>query len=202
MIYIPGTARLYSALLRCVMKFDYMGKNVRLMPSCDIRRGAAPYIHLGNNVSMAQDVWLNIPYEAPPPVKGKPTIKICDGAAIGRRCTISGVHRIEIGEKALFGPGVFISDHSHEFENPTLPIRDQGITDGGMIVIGEGCWFGHNSAVVTHRGREIRIGRNSIVGANAVVTKSFPANSVLIGIPARNVGMISRIPHNHNPAEA
>jgi acetyltransferase-like isoleucine patch superfamily enzyme len=195
MFYITGTNRAYSMFLRFFMKFDYIGKNVIIATSCDIHRAAAPYIRLGNNVTLSKDVWLNIPFEAPAPVKNNPIITIGDGVAIGRRCTISGVHKIEIGEKSLFGPSVFITDHSHEFENPSLPIMDQGITEGGTIIIEEGCWFGHSSAVVTHRGREIRIGRNSIIGANAVVTKSFPANSVLIGIPARNVGRLSRIPH-------
>jgi acetyltransferase-like isoleucine patch superfamily enzyme len=191
-IYIHGTKRFYSFLLRLCMPFDHMGRNVIIAPSCDIRRGAARYIHLEDNVSLSQDVWLNIPYEAPPPVRNNPVITIKKGTAVGRRCTISGVHKIVIGEKTLFGPGVFITDHSHEFENPNMPIMDQGITEGGVILIEDGCWFGHNSAVVCHRGREIRIGRDSIIGANAVVTKSFPANSVLVGIPARNVGEMFR----------
>ncbi|MBA7675778.1 hypothetical protein ES703_84015 [subsurface metagenome] len=199
MIHITGTNRVYSLLLRFFMKFDYMGKNVIIAPSCDIHRVATPYIHLGNNVSLGKDVWLNIPCEALAPVKNSPIIRICNCVAIGRRCTISGVHRIEIGEKALFGPGVFITDHSHEFEKPAMPIKDQGITEGGTIIIEDGCWLGHNSAVITSRGREIRIGQNSIIGANAVVTQSFPANSVLVGAPARNVGRISRIPHGQSP---
>jgi acetyltransferase-like isoleucine patch superfamily enzyme len=199
MIYIKGTNRVYSMLLRFFMKFDYMGGNVIISPSCDIHRAAAPYIHLGNNVTLSKDVWLNIPCEAPLPVKNSPVIMIGDGSAIGRRCTISGVHRIEIGEKSLFGPGVFITDHSHEFKNPSLPIMDQGITEGGTIIIEKGCWFGHNCAVVAHHGHEVRIGRDSIIGANAVVTKSFPARSVLVGNPARNVGRMTRIPHGESP---
>lgn len=187
MLHVPGTTRTFTFLLRYVMKFDYMGRGVKISPSCDIRRGAAPYIYLGDNVSLAQDVWLNIPYEASPPVKGCPVIKIGNGVAIGRRCTISGINRIEIGEKALFGPNVFVTDHSHNFENPTIPIMDQGVTKGGTIIIEEGCWFGYNSAVISHRGREVRIGRNTVIGANAVVTKSCPPNSVLVGIPARNI---------------
>jgi acetyltransferase-like isoleucine patch superfamily enzyme len=178
--------------MRHLMSFDFMGINVTIAPSCDIRPGAAPCIHLGNDIVLSQDVWLNIPYEAPVPVKGSPIIKICDGAAIGRRCTISGINRIEIGEKSLFGPSVFITDHSHEFKSTILPIQDQGVTEGGTIIIEEGCWFGHNSAVITHRGREVIVGRNTIVGANAVITKSCPAYSVMVGNPARNVGMMSR----------
>jgi acetyltransferase-like isoleucine patch superfamily enzyme len=200
-MYVHGTTRIYSLLSRFFMKFDYIGKNVIIAPSCDIHRGAAPYIHLGNNVILSKDVWLNVPSEAPAPVKNSPIIKICNGVAIGRRCTISGVHRIEIGEKALFAPGVFITDHSHEFENPSLPIMDQGITEGGTIIIEDGCWFGHNCAVVTHRGREVRIGQDTIIAANALVTRSFPARSVLVGNPARNVGKISRMPHGESSTQ-
>lgn len=191
-MYLYGVTRIYSFFARFFLKFDYFGKNVSIAPSCDIRKRVAPYIHLGNGVSLGKDVWLNIPAEASGPVENQPIIKIGDSSAIGRRCTISGAHKIEIGEKTLFGPSVFITDHSHEFENPSVPIMDQGITEGGTIIIESGCWFGHNCAVVTHRGREVRIGRDTIIGANAVVTKSFPARSVLVGNPARNVGQITR----------
>ena len=188
MFYIPGTNRIFSWIIRLTRTFDHFGRNVIIHPSCDIRRAAAPYISFGNNISIGKDCWINVPFEASKPVKGQPIIKFHDGTVIGRRCTISGINHIEIGKKVLFGPSVFITDHSHEFENPMQPIIDQGVTEGGTIIIEEGCWFGHNSAVVTHRGREIRIGKNTIVGANAVVTKSCPPNSVLVGIPGRNVG--------------
>jgi acetyltransferase-like isoleucine patch superfamily enzyme len=169
------------------MKFDYIGENVIIDPSCEIRRAAAPYIHLGNDVSLGKDVWLNIPYEASVPVKNRPIIKIGDGTAIGRRCMITALNSIEIGNNVLFGPGVFIADHSHEFGDTSRPIMSQGVTEPGKVIIEEGCWFGYHSAVIAHKGREIRIGRNSAIGANAVVTESFPSYSVLVGNPARNV---------------
>jgi acetyltransferase-like isoleucine patch superfamily enzyme len=186
-MFFPGINRFYSMLLRLFMKFNYIGKNVIIAPSCEIRRAAAPYIHLGNNVSLGKDVWLNIPYEASVPVKNRPIIKIGDGTAIGRRCMITALNSIEIGNNVLFGPGVFIADHSHEFGDASRPIISQGVTEPGKVVIEDGCWFGYHSAVITHKGREIRIGRNSAIGTNAVVTESFPPYSVLVGNPARNV---------------
>jgi acetyltransferase-like isoleucine patch superfamily enzyme len=192
MFYIPGSNRLYSGFLRLCMNFDYMGKRVIISPSCEIQRRAAPYIHLGDHVFLGKDVWLNIPYEAPPPVKNKPVIIIQRGTALGRRCTISGVHSIVIGEDVLFGPNVFVTDHSHSFENPNMPIMVQGISEAGSVIIEDGTWLGHGSCVIAQRGREVRIGKNSVIGANAVVTKSFPANSVLVGLPARNVGKVVR----------
>jgi carbonic anhydrase/acetyltransferase-like protein (isoleucine patch superfamily) len=188
---IPGLSRAYTAILRWCYPFVHLGRRVFIHPTADIRRQAAACIHIGDNVLVSQDVWLNIPKEIDPSRKGQAIIRIGDGTAIGRRCTISGINHIEIGPNVLFAPGVFVSDHSHEYSNPDIPIAHQGVTEGGRVIIEEGCWFGHNSAILTHKGREVRLGRNSVVGANTVVSRSFPPKSVLVGLPARNLGQMN-----------
>jgi acetyltransferase-like isoleucine patch superfamily enzyme len=184
------------------MRFDFIGKNVVIHPTCDIDNRAAPYIHLGNGVRLGKDVWLNISHEASPSVKNKPIIRIGENTAVGRRCTISGINRIEIGSDIVFGPGVFMSDHNHEFSNPDMPISKQGATSGGTIIIEEGCWFGHNSAIISDHGRELRIGRNSVIGCNSVVTKSVPPYSVMVGSAARNIGLLPRSESKESPPSA
>jgi len=82
------------------------------------------------------------------------------------------------------GPAALIMDHNHEYEDVTLPITKQGITQGGTIRIEQGCWIGHGAAIVCGQG-ELVLGRNSVVAANALVAKSFPPYSVLVGNPAR-----------------
>jgi acetyltransferase-like isoleucine patch superfamily enzyme len=77
-------------------------------------------------------------------------------------------------------------DHNHEFANTELPILEQGVTEGGRIIVERGCWLGHGAVIVCNRG-DLILGRNSVVGANAVVTKSFPPFSVIVGNPARLV---------------
>ena len=77
-------------------------------------------------------------------------------------------------------------DHGHAHEDITLPIKHQGITAGGRIRIEQGCWIGRGAAIVCSQG-ELVLGRNSVVAVNAVVTRSFPPYSVIVGNPARAV---------------
>ena len=51
------------------------------------------------------------------------------------------------------------------------------------MVIGEGSWIGTNAVIIGN----VRIGKHSVIGANAVVTKDIPDYSVAVGIPARVV---------------
>jgi acetyltransferase-like isoleucine patch superfamily enzyme len=65
-------------------------------------------------------------------------------------------------------------------------MSDHGINDGGKIRIESGCWIGFRAAIVCGKG-ELVIGKNSVVGANSVVTRSVPPYSVVTGNPARVV---------------
>jgi acetyltransferase-like isoleucine patch superfamily enzyme len=49
------------------------------------------------------------------------------------------------------------------------------------VAVGSNVWIGYGACVL----RGIRVGDNSIVGTNAVVTKDVPQNAVVGGVPAR-----------------
>jgi len=169
------------------MSFDHMGVHVTIHPSCDIQPRVAPYLHLGDRVVLHRDVWLNVPDEAPRPRGKSPLVIIEDYVHLGRRCMLSALNRICIGRGTVLGPDVLLTDHSHRVTDPNRPIGAQGVSAPGSILIEEGCWLGKGAAVVAHDGRDVRLGRNCVVGVNAVVTRSFPAGSVLVGVPARAV---------------
>jgi acetyltransferase-like isoleucine patch superfamily enzyme len=99
---------------------------------------------------------------------------------IGHFNHITCVNSVELGAKVLTADRVHISDNSHSYENPTVPIVDQAVVSKGPVVIGEGTWLGENVSVLS-----CRIGRNCVIGANAVVTRDIPDFCVVAGVPGR-----------------
>jgi len=176
-----GLNWLNTRWLQNTYPFAGFGRRVSIHYTCDILRSMAPLITLGDHVDLAKDVWLNA---VPTSDSFGPKIMLGNNVKIGRRCSISARNQIILEESVLFGPQVLIMDHNHEFSNVEMPIREQGITTGGRIIIEKNCWFGFGAVVLCSSG-ELTIGRNSVVGANAVVTRSFPPNSVIGGNPAK-----------------
>ncbi|WP_307113971.1 serine O-acetyltransferase EpsC [Sinomonas atrocyanea] len=100
-------------------------------------------------------------------------IEIHPGATIGRRFFIDHGMGVVIGETAEIGDDVFLY---------------HGVTLGGRSLakvkrhpnIGDGVTIGAGAKVLG----PITIGAGSAVGANAVVVKDAPPNSIVTGVPA------------------
>ena len=109
-------------------------------------------------------------------------VRIGQGSEIGERCRISIANSLEIGEKVLLSPNVYITDCDHEYRNVDVPVMDQGIVQKGQkVFIGEGSYIGINAVIVGN----IKIGKHCVIGANSVVTKNVPDYCVAVGSPAR-----------------
>ena len=110
------------------------------------------------------------------------TVRIGKGSEIGERCRISIANSLEIGEKVLLSPNVYITDCDHEYRNVEIPVIDQGIVQKGQKVsIGGGSYIGINAVIVGN----VKIGKHCVIGANSVVTKDVPDYYVAVGSPAK-----------------
>jgi acetyltransferase-like isoleucine patch superfamily enzyme len=175
--------KLYSMWVSSIYSFASRGKRISIHYTCDIRN--SELISLGNFVIVHKDAWLHgVPSDDK--LAGRPTLTIGDMCLIGRRAHISAHNCIDLRPGVIVSASVLIQDHGHAYEDVTLPIRLQGLSKGGSIHIEEGCWIGQGAAIVCTEG-ELVLGRNSVVAANAVVTRSAPPYSVLSGNPARVV---------------
>ncbi|PSB12992.1 transferase [filamentous cyanobacterium CCP1] len=110
------------------------------------------------------------------------SIEIGDRTYVGSYTCIMGTGDIKIGQDCLIAPHSGIFANHHRFDDPTRPIREQGLTRKG-ILIEDDCWLGHKVTVLDG----VTIGRGSVIGAGAVVTKDIPPYSVAIGVPAKVV---------------
>lgn len=173
---------LYTRWVRATYPFASVGCDLSIHYTWDFRRYLAQRVKLGSSVIIGKDVHFGV--YSPNGEPGEPMLIIEDGCGIHRQTQISARNRIHIERDVIMGPAALIMDHNHEFTDITVPIKDQGISCGGTIRIEQGCWIGRGAAIVCSQG-ELVLGRNSVVAANALVTKSCPPYSVLVGNPAR-----------------
>lgn len=108
------------------------------------------------------------------------------GIKIGRRCFIGeysiirGQGGVTIGDRVFLAPSVQIMAVNHVYDDPERPLIEQGITAEGIVVEND-VWIGTGAIILDG----VRIGRNSVIGAGAVVTRDVPPHSLAVGVPAR-----------------
>jgi lipopolysaccharide O-acetyltransferase len=119
----------------------------------------------------------------PPDEEGDPVIVIDDNCVIHWRSQIDARNRIHLEASVLVAQDVLIVDQNHAYEDIAAPIKDQGLTEGGRIRIGQGSFIARGAAIIASRG-DLVLGRNCVVSAHSIVTRSAPPYSVLSGNPA------------------
>jgi tetrahydrodipicolinate N-succinyltransferase len=93
---------------------------------------------------------------------------------------ITSVRHVSIGDNVLTANNIYISDNLHEYEDQTIPVMHQAIRFKSKVIIGDGAWIGENVSIIG-----ASVGRNSVIGANSVVTHDIPDFCVAVGAPAR-----------------
>jgi acetyltransferase-like isoleucine patch superfamily enzyme len=174
--------KLYSLWVSATYPFASKGSNLLMHYTTVLSRRVAPGIKLGNSVIIRNNAWVNT-FDLSG-AEDEVKIVIDDHCVINAQCVISAKNNIHLECDVMVSACVLIMDHNHAYEDISLPIQAQGLTPGGTIRIEQGCWIGHGAAIVCNQD-ELVIGRNSVVAANALVTRSFPPYSVIVGNPAR-----------------
>ena len=152
-----------------------IGKKSRIIKPLALRN--IENIFIGDNVTINHYTWL---LTLRIPNMGGPQLLIGDGTEIGHFNHITCVNRVEIGSRVLTADRVHISDNTHLYEDTAVAIIDQPVVSRGPVSIGDGTWLGENVNVLS-----CRIGRNCVIGANAVVVTDIPDFCVAAGVPAQ-----------------
>jgi acetyltransferase-like isoleucine patch superfamily enzyme len=111
-------------------------------------------------------------------------VEIGAKTVLGQECTISAYQRVRVGEQCVIADRAMFIDFDHGVVEVERPIRLQGIYKRD-VEVGSNVWIGYGACIL----RGVRIGDNSVIGTNSVVTKDVPANAVVGGVPARVLRM-------------
>jgi acetyltransferase-like isoleucine patch superfamily enzyme len=106
-------------------------------------------------------------------------IRIGDKNYFNRNVMIDACGYVEIGDENMFGPDIYITDSNHTFGAGLVPHTQP--MQVGHVKIGNRCWIGAKAIIL----KDVELGDGCVVAAGAAVTKSFPANSLVGGVPAR-----------------
>lgn len=131
-------------------------------------------------------------------------VHVCGGAVIGERCSLG--QNVFVGNKVLIGNNVKIQNNVSVYDNVTL---EDGVFCGPSMVftnvynprseierkeefrdtlVKRGATLGANCTIVCGA----TIGEYAFVGAGAVVNTDVPDFALMVGVPARQIGWMSR----------
>jgi acetyltransferase-like isoleucine patch superfamily enzyme len=111
-------------------------------------------------------------------------IRIGSGTHIQPYCVLNSViGKLDIGRNVQIAAHCGFFPYRHRIDDVDVPIQEQGFASKGGIVIDDDVWIGTGVKVMDG----VHIGRGSVVGAGAVVTRDVPSYSVAVGNPARVV---------------
>lgn len=190
---LPGALGLWLRSKLYPLLLGQCGQNVNFGMNVVLRH---PHkIFIGNNVTIDDNCLLD--------AKGRSNngIRIATGVFLGRNsilsckngditlglnvnigfnCEIFSGSQVTLGNGTLVAAYCYFIGGDHDPQDVEASVTEQGSRSAG-IEVGENCWFG--AGVKTLDG--MSVGRNSIIGAGAVITKPLPAYSVAVGIPAK-----------------
>ncbi|MEI7624920.1 MAG: acyltransferase [Actinomycetota bacterium] len=130
-------------------------------------------LEIGSGTLLEPNVWLT--------AGANGRIRIGSGSFLNIAVMVASVELVEIGDNVMLANGCFVTDGSHRFDDPNMPVPWQGFTTKGPTRVGNNVWCGANVVITSG----VTVGERSVIGANSVVTTDIPAFSIAAGAPAR-----------------
>lgn len=178
---------LYSKVI--TVGFLKAGKGCIIRPRPDLIVGKK-YIRVGEKTIIGKHVQLTA-WDRHNGYTFKPNISIGSNCQLGGYNHITSINRIEMGNGVLTGKFVTITDNSHGRPGDIRDINTSPVLrtvfSKGPVVIEDNVWIGDKATILPN----VKIGRGSIIGANAVVTKDIPPYCIVGGNPARIIKVLN-----------
>jgi len=151
-----------------------VARKVRIGRDCRFLRPWA--VSIGERAEIEHGVYFKA-------VSDEARISFGSQAFVGAGCEFDVAQLVEVGDRALLAPGCFITDHQHEIAGGER-IVDQGCKSRA-VKIGDDSWIGAEAVILAG----VTIGEGAVVGAGAVVTKNVAPRTIVVGVPAREIGV-------------
>jgi acetyltransferase-like isoleucine patch superfamily enzyme len=156
------------------------GASVRLGPGSMIGGHGSVYVERGGAIELGGHTSI---MHGPEIVIG-PDARLSIGSSVyvGAYCNLRCAARITIGDGVRLAQFVSLVDSNYEFKRRDTAI---GGSVPGFIAIGAGAWLGAQVVVLPN----VTIGEGAVVGAASVVTRDVAPYAIVVGNPARVVGV-------------
>jgi lipopolysaccharide O-acetyltransferase len=110
-----------------------------------------------------------------------PGITIGNNVTIGNRFSALSAAPITIRDDCLLASDILITSENHGMDPENHASYADNPLTAAPVSIGKGCWIGEKVVILPG----VSLGEKCIVAAGAVVNRSFPAYTLIGGIPAR-----------------
>lgn len=166
---------------RIAFQLKSVGIGLEIRYPAYIRGGK--YIVIGDNFKTLRHLKIEA-WDSYKEKRFSPSIVIGNNVSISDNCHIGAIGSVQIGDNVLLGSDVYITDHFHgatDIDTLKMSPLKRLLYYKGEVVIEDDVWIGEGVCIMPN----VTLGKGCIVGANAVVTKSFPPYSIIGGCPAQ-----------------